>query len=72
MKMGPFGIMDTVGLDVVNAIEMVYYYESRDSKDKPPKVLKEMVDRRELGVKSSKRFYAYTDPKFSLLGLISP
>jgi len=72
MKMGPFGIMDTVGLDVIHAIEMVYYNESGDSKDKPPKVLKEMLDRGELGVKSGKGFYAYPDPEFSLPGFLNP
>lgn len=36
MKMGPFGLMDAVGLDTVYNIEMVYFNDSKDQKDKPP------------------------------------
>jgi len=39
MKVGPFGIMDSVGLDTVYNIEMVYYSDSKDPKDKPPDAL---------------------------------
>ena len=65
MFQGPFGIMDTVGLDVVHDIEMVYYTESKDPKDHPPEALKAMVDRKELGVKTGKGFYSYPDPEYS-------
>ena len=65
MKMGPFGIMDGVGLDVVRDIEMVYYNESRDPKDKPPQALKDKIDRGELGVKSGSGFYTYPNPEFA-------
>ena len=56
--------MDQVGLDVVYDIEMVYYHESKDPKDKPPDALLEMVKRGDLGVKSGKGFYTYPDPEF--------
>lgn len=59
MSKGPFGLMDGVGLDVVYDIEMMYYKESGDPRDQPPLLLKEMVDRGELGVKSGKGFYRY-------------
>jgi len=72
MKMGPFGIMDGVGLDVVHAIEMVYYNESGDPKDKPPKALKEKVERGELGVKSGEGFYTYPDPEFTGSDFLNP
>ena len=62
---GPFGIMDMVGLDVVYDIELSYYYESKDPKDHPPQVLKDMVDRKELGVKTGKGFYLYPNPEYS-------
>jgi 3-hydroxybutyryl-CoA dehydrogenase len=65
MSRGPFGIMDEVGLDVVYDIEMVYYNDSKDAKDHPPRTLKEMVDRGELGMKSGKGFYAYPNPQYS-------
>lgn len=64
MSQGPFGLMDAVGLDVVHGIEMVYYNESKDPKDRPPAPLKAMVDRNELGVKTGRGFYTYPHPEF--------
>jgi 3-hydroxybutyryl-CoA dehydrogenase len=65
MNHGPFGLMDTVGLDVVYDIEMVYYKESKDPKDHPPQALKAMIERNELGVKSGKGFYTYPNPEYA-------
>ena len=65
MNQGPFGMMDLVGLDVVYDIEMSYYNESKDPKDYPPQGLKDMIDRKELGMKTGKGFYAYPDPEYS-------
>jgi 3-hydroxybutyryl-CoA dehydrogenase len=62
---GPFGLMDSIGLDVVYDIEMVYYNESKDSRDHPPEALKAMVNRNELGIKTGKGFYIYPDPEYS-------
>ena len=59
MKQGPFGLMDTVGLDVVSEIEMVYYSESKDPRDRPPDALLDKINKGELGVKSGKGFYSY-------------
>lgn len=64
MKAGPFALMDRVGLDVIYDIEMVYYRDSDDPKDKPPNALLEMVKRSDLGVKSGKGFYTYPDPEY--------
>jgi 3-hydroxybutyryl-CoA dehydrogenase len=64
MNEGPFAIMDKVGLDVVYDIEMVYYRESGDPKDKPPDALLEKIKRGELGVKSGKGFYTYPNPEY--------
>lgn len=64
MKVGPFALMDTVGLDTVYNIEMVYYEDSKDPKDKPPKALVDKIKRGELGVKSGKGFYTYPNPEF--------
>lgn len=64
MKQGPFALMDMVGLDVVYDIEMVYYKDTRDPKDKPPDALLEMIQRGELGVKTGKGFYTYPDAEF--------
>lgn len=64
MPLGPFALMDMVGLDVVRDIEMVYYRESGDESDAPPKVLLEKIEKGELGVKTGKGFYAYPNPAF--------
>ena len=56
--------MDAVGLDVVYGIEMVYYNESKSPKDRPPRALKAMVERKQLGVKTGKGFYTYPNPEF--------
>ena len=62
---GPFGMMDLVGLDVVYDIEMSYYNDSKDPRDIPPKAFKEMIDRKELGVKTGKGFYTYPNPEYT-------
>jgi len=66
--MGPFGLMDRVGLDVVRDIEMVYYRESGDPKDKPPRILLNRISRGELGVKTGKGFYTYPNPEYTVSG----
>lgn len=72
MKEGPFAIMDMVGLDVVYAIEMVYYNESGDPRDKPPDALLEMIQRGDLGIKTGKGFYTYPDPEFQRQDFLAP
>lgn len=59
MGIGPFEIMDNIGLDVTYDVEMSYYKESGDLNDKPPQKLKEMVDKGLLGRKTRKGFYDY-------------
>jgi 3-hydroxyacyl-CoA dehydrogenase len=61
-----------VGLDVVYDIEMIYYRDSNDPKDRPPDALLEMVRRGELGVKSGKGFYRYRDPQYLQPGFFNP
>jgi 3-hydroxybutyryl-CoA dehydrogenase len=63
-EMGPFGMMDRVGLDVVYDIEMVYYEESGDNKDKPQQILQDKIKKGELGAKTGKGFYTYPDPSY--------
>ena len=71
VSVGPCGIMDQVGLDVVRDIENVYYATSGDPSDKPPRFLEEMVERGELGVKSGKGFYEYPSPVFEQEGWLT-
>jgi 3-hydroxybutyryl-CoA dehydrogenase len=61
---GPFGLMDRVGLDVVYDIEAVYFNESKDPKDRPPDALKAKIEQKELGVKTGKGFYTYPNPEY--------
>ena len=61
---GPFGLMDRVGLDVVYDIEAVYFNESKDPKDRPPDALKVKIEQKELGVKTGKGFYTYPNPEY--------
>jgi 3-hydroxybutyryl-CoA dehydrogenase len=61
---GPFGLMDMVGLDVVRDIEMAYYRESGDESDLPPKLLLNKIEKEELGIKTGKGFYNYPNPEF--------
>lgn len=72
MNMGPFGIMDLVGLDTTYNIEMVYFQESNDPKDHPPEALKKKIEKGELGVKSGKGFYSYPKPKYDDKDFLKP
>jgi 3-hydroxyacyl-CoA dehydrogenase len=69
---GPFGLMDSVGLDVVYDIEMVYYNDSKDPKDKPPEALLAKIKKGELGVKSGKGFYTYPNPEYQNPDFLNP
>jgi 3-hydroxybutyryl-CoA dehydrogenase len=72
MVAGPFGMMDFVGLDVVYDIEMSYYLASSDPNDKPPEALRKMVEGGDLGLKSGKGFYDWSDPEFLKPEFIQP
>ncbi|MGC9194289.1 MAG: 3-hydroxyacyl-CoA dehydrogenase family protein [Syntrophobacteraceae bacterium] len=69
---GPFGLMDTVGLDTVANIEMVYFDKSKDPRDKPPQRLLEKIEQGELGVKAGKGFYTYPDPEYLDADFLNP
>lgn len=58
--MGPFELMDMVGLDVVLNARMGVYNETRDPCHYPPGILKSMVKAGFLGRKTGKGFYEYT------------
>ncbi len=72
MKMGPFGMMDSVGLDTVYNIEMIYYGDSKDPKDKPPEALMKKIMKGELGVKSGRGFYTYPNSEFLKPDFLNP
>ena len=72
MSLGPFGMMDTVGLDVISDIEKIYYRESQDPRDYPPAALQDLIDRGELGVKAAQGFYSYPDPEYQDPDFLKP
>lgn len=60
-RMGPFELMDLIGIDVNYAVtESVYLGFSKAEKFRPSPVQKEKIDKGELGRKSGKGFYAYS------------
>ena len=58
--MGPFELMDMVGLDVVLKARLGIYNETREPLHYPPGILRRMVSAGYLGRKSGKGFYDYT------------
>jgi 3-hydroxybutyryl-CoA dehydrogenase len=69
--MGPFTLLDFVGLDTAYKIAEIMFTEYRDHRYAPPPLLKRMVLAGMLGRKSGKGFYDYssTPPRVSSLGL---
>jgi len=69
--MGPFTLLDFVGLDTVYKIAEIMFAEYRESRYAPPPLLKRMVLARMLGKKSGKGFYDYSSnpPRVTNLGL---
>jgi 3-hydroxybutyryl-CoA dehydrogenase len=69
--MGPFTLLDFVGLDTTYKIAEIMFSEYRDKRYAPPPLLKRMVLAGMLGKKSGKGFYDYSvnPPRVSTLGL---
>ncbi|HWL39890.1 MAG TPA: 3-hydroxybutyryl-CoA dehydrogenase [Gemmatimonadaceae bacterium] len=69
--MGPFTLLDFVGLDTVYRISEIMFAEYREKRYAPPPLLKRMVIAGMLGKKSGRGFYDYATnpPSVSALGL---
>ena len=66
MFIGPFGLMDSVGLDTVWHINSYWAQKTGDKqKIKNSEFVKKYVDRGELGQKTRKGFYTYPNPLFT-------
>ena len=57
--MGPFTLLDLVGLDTAMYVAEVMFEEFREPRYAPPPLLKRMVTAGHLGRKSGKGFYDY-------------
>jgi 3-hydroxybutyryl-CoA dehydrogenase len=69
--MGPFTLLDFVGLDTTYKIAEIMFDEYREKRYAPPPLLKRMVMAGMYGKKSGKGFYDYSvnPPKVNALGL---
>ncbi len=70
-SIGPCGLMDAVGLDTIRSVEMIYFGASGDPRDRPPKLLDDLIAAGSLGVKTGRGFYRYPDPAFSRLDFLT-
>lgn len=72
MPMGPFGIMDQVGLKTVWSITDYWAEKMNDPQArKNAKYLKQYVEKGELGAKTKKGFYTYPHPAYTQKGFLS-
>ena len=75
MPIGPFGIMDQMGLKTVWNVNDYWAHNTQDIPDNQMQVnadfLKRYVDRGELGAKTKKGFYSYPMPKYTQAGFLS-
>lgn len=66
MLIGPFGLMDSVGLDTVWHVSSFWAKQTGEpQKIKNADFVKQYVDRGELGQKTKKGFYEYPNPAFT-------
>ncbi|SHO48146.1 3-hydroxyacyl-CoA dehydrogenase [Desulfopila aestuarii] len=64
-RFGPFGIMDSIGLETVYKVTAYWAGRKNDPRgQKNAAFLKEYVDRGDLGKKTGKGFYSYPEPEY--------
>ena len=61
--MGPFTLLDFVGIDTTYYIAEILFTEYREKRFAPPPLMKRMVMAGMYGRKTGKGFYDYKDPK---------
>ncbi|MFH1985291.1 MAG: 3-hydroxyacyl-CoA dehydrogenase [Pseudomonadota bacterium] len=68
---GPFGIMDSIGLDTVwKIVDYAAQMSRQKSLAKNAEMLKEYVDAGKLGVKTGEGFYRYPNPQYKQTGFL--
>lgn len=71
-SMGPFGIMDSIGIDTVWKLTDYWAKTVKNPQQiKNADFMKTYVDKGKLGEKTGEGFYSYPDPSFSKQGFIS-
>ena len=58
-KMGPFELMDLIGIDVNYSVSKIIYEKTGLERLKPSKIQEEMIKKGLLGIKTNKGFYEY-------------
>ena len=58
-KMGPLELIDTIGIDVFNAISEIIYDSTQDKKFKAPKEIQHYLNENKLGKKTKEGFLKY-------------
>jgi 3-hydroxybutyryl-CoA dehydrogenase len=58
--MGPFQLLDFVGLDTTNSVGEIMFNEFRERRFAPPPTLRKLVTAGHLGMKSGRGFYDYS------------
>jgi 3-hydroxybutyryl-CoA dehydrogenase len=72
MPIGPFGIMDQVGLGTVWTITEYWAKKAGDKQSqKNADFIKQFVDKGELGYKTNKGFYTYPNPAYTMPGFLA-
>ena len=67
-EIGPFGIMDGIGLDVIADIEESYIAVATDPTDRGSPTLRGLVAEGHLGRKTGQGFYHYPNPAYEAPG----
>lgn len=65
-KIGPFGIMDTVGMQTIYNIDMLWGEKLGDQSmlDRAAFIKKEYIEKGKMGISSGEGFYTYPNPSF--------
>ncbi|GLZ07507.1 3-hydroxybutyryl-CoA dehydrogenase [Actinomadura sp. NBRC 104412] len=61
--MGPFTLLDIVGLDIHRAVSLRLYEQLRDPRFAPPPLVEAMISAGTLGRKTGRGFYGYSDDR---------
>lgn len=59
MRMGPFELVDLVGLDTLNNVLSNCYEKCQEEKFKPIELVQKLISEGKLGKKSGEGFYKY-------------